>query len=87
MRNHIRKLCWFLYTALFLGAAVVSIMGYRQVALARLDRVHDRSTWLPKREIVHLIRYHGTDGLKITPEEVYIFRDAKWIRVMKRSRG
>jgi len=33
------------------------------------------------------MEYHGTDVLKITQDEVYIFRNAKWIPVLKRVHG
>jgi len=73
--------------ALFLCTVWVSVMGYRQIMLARSDKTLDLSTWLAKEEIVRLMRYHGTDGMKITPDGAYIFRDAKWILVMKRGQG
>lgn len=82
-----RALRWALYTALFVCAAWVSLMGYRQVMIARAENLHDLSTWLPKKEIVRLMRYHGTDGLKITQDEACIFRENRWIPVRKRGRG
>jgi hypothetical protein len=33
------------------------------------------------------MQYHGTDVLKITRDEVYIFRGSKWIPVLKRVHG
>jgi len=88
MRNGVRKkMGWFLCTALFGCGGWVSLMGYQQVMLARSEKLDDLSTWLPKPEIVRLMRYHGTDGLKITQDEVYIYRGEKWIPVRKRNRG
>lgn len=87
MRYVIRQIRWILYTALFLCAAWVSYMGHHQVQLARSERTLDLDTWLPKKEIVRLMRYHGTDGMKITQDVVYIHRGAKWIPVMKRNEG
>ena len=87
MRMDMQQVRWFLYTALFVCAAWVSLMGYRQVEFERSEKLHNVSTWLPKQEIVRLIRYHGTDGLKITQDEVYIYRVEKWIPVRKRNRG
>ena len=81
-----RKTKWILYIALFLCTVWVSVMGYRQVMLAHSENTLDLSTWLPKEEIVRLMRYHGADGMKITPDAAYIFRDAKWIVVLKRDR-
>ena len=87
MRMGMRRLRWLLYSALFVCGAWVSLMGYRQVELERSEKFHNVSTWLPKTEIVRLIRYHGTDGLKVTQDEVYIYRGERWIPVRKRSRG
>jgi hypothetical protein len=87
MRYGMRQMRWILYTALFLCTAWVSHMGHHQVQLARTERTLDLSTWVPKKEIVRLMRYHGTDGLKITQDVVYIYRDAKWIAVKKRNQG
>lgn len=82
-----RKAKRILNIALFLCTAWVSLMGYRQVTLAHSDNSLDLSTWLSKEEIVRLMRYHGADGMKITSDGAYIFRDAKWILVMKRYQG
>lgn len=81
-----RKAKRTLYIALFLFTAWVSVMGYRQVMLARSEKTVDLSTWLPKREIVRLMRYHGADGMQITQDAAYIYRDAKWVVVLKRDR-
>jgi hypothetical protein len=87
VRDAIRKMHWVLYTVFFASAAWVSVMGYHQVMLTRTEKLNDIATWLPKKEIVRLIRYHGTDGLKITQDEVYIYRGEKWIPVRKRNQG
>jgi len=76
-----------LYAALILSGMWVSAMGYHQIELARKEPLRDLSTWLSKKEISHLIRFHGTDGLKVTRDEVYIYRNDRWIPVMKRQRG
>jgi hypothetical protein len=34
-----------------------------------------------------MMRYHGTYGLKVTHDRVYIRRDSRWIEVLKRERG
>jgi len=88
MRFGMRVLRGFVHVAIFVCAVCVSVMGYRQILLVRSEQMADRSaTWLPKHEIVRLIRYHGTDGLKITRDEVYIYRDERWIPVRRRSKG
>ena len=87
MRRGMRQVRWLLYTALFMCAAWVSLMGYHQVVLAQSEKLHNVTTWLPKKEIVRLMRFHGTNGLKITQDEVYIYRGERWIPVRKRNRG
>jgi hypothetical protein len=83
-----RKTRWvLLYIAFSLCAAWLFLMGHRQVMLARAEKNVDLATWLPKKEVARLMRYHGADGLKVTRDEVYIFRDARWIPVMKRDPG
>ncbi|MBP2674093.1 MAG: hypothetical protein H6Q84_933 [Deltaproteobacteria bacterium] len=82
-----RRMRWVLYIALFLCTVWVSRMGYRQVLLVQSEKTVDIGTWLPKKEIVRLMRYHGADVMKVTQDEVYIYRDARWIPVRKRDRG
>ncbi|HSL92176.1 MAG TPA: hypothetical protein VK863_05970 [Candidatus Limnocylindrales bacterium] len=41
--------------------------------------------WITRVESVRLMRYHGTNGLKVTNDRVYIWRDSRWIPVMKRN--
>ena len=60
-------------------------MGYHQVVAADSDAVPDLNTWLPKHEIVRLMRYHGADGMMVTPEAAYIMRNSAWIPVLKRQ--
>ncbi|MBE0569899.1 MAG: hypothetical protein IH576_04580 [Deltaproteobacteria bacterium] len=83
-----REIRWIpVYIAFSLCAAWVFLMGYQQVMLARAEKTVDPTSWLSKKEIARLMRYHGAEGLKVTQEEAYIFRDARWIPVMKRNPG
>ncbi|MEW6719489.1 MAG: hypothetical protein AB1346_03470 [Thermodesulfobacteriota bacterium] len=82
-----RKMLWLLYIALVVSTVCVFSMGYRQVTLVKADKVFDLTSWVPKKEIVRLMRYHGADGMKITRDAVFIFRNAQWIPVMKRDPG
>ena len=75
------------FTLLFLLAVGIFLMGFNQFAGARSARNLDLTTWLPKKEIVQLMRFHGTEALKITEDEVYIRRGSKWIPVLKRGQG
>jgi hypothetical protein len=48
---------------------------------------HDASAWITRKEIRYLMRFHGTDALKITEDEVFIMRNGQWLTVLKRGRG
>lgn len=39
------------------------------------------TTWLSKSKASQIMRYHGTNAIKITADQVYIMRDGSWIRV------
>jgi hypothetical protein len=51
------------------------------------EKNRDLSTWVTQQEILHLTRFHGTDALKITEDEVFIRRNSQWLPVLKRSQG
>ena len=82
MRNGHWTIRFALYTVLFLCTAWVSLIGLSRFAL-HVGEVSDRS-WVPETQVQHLMEYHGTGVLKITRDEVYVFRDSKWIPVLRR---
>ena len=41
--------------------------------------------WVSKDTLVSLARDHGVLSLKITEDQAFIWRNAKWIPVLKRS--
>jgi hypothetical protein len=43
--------------------------------------------WVSKDTLVLLAKRHGTTALKITEKEALIWRDARWIPVLKRSKS
>ena len=43
------------------------------------------TTWLTKEKARKIMRYHGTNGIKITEDRVYIKRDGRWICVYRDS--
>jgi hypothetical protein len=43
--------------------------------------------WITRTDGLRLMRYHGTNELKITDDQVYIWRDSKWIPVLKRKQA
>jgi hypothetical protein len=85
MRNRHWTIRFAVYIVLLLCTAWGSILGFSRFALY-LGEVADR-TWVPDTQVQHLMQYHGTDVLKITRDEVYIFRGSKWIPVLKRVHG
>lgn len=87
MRNGKKAARWFLYAALTVGTACVSLMGYEQVMQVRSEKTLDLTTWVSKKRIAQLMQFHGTDGLKVTRDEVFILRDSRWVPVMKRRSG
>ena len=42
--------------------------------------------WVSKDTLIKLAKYHGTKALKITDKEALIWRDARWIPVLKRDK-
>ena len=82
MRNRHWMIRIALYTVLFLATAWGSLVGLSRFVIYKTE-VSDR-TWVPEIQIRELMEYHGTQVLKITQDEVYVFRNAKWIPVLKR---
>jgi len=87
MKSKMKTIRYMLYFALFLCAVWVSVMGYNQVVLARSEKTPDLTTWLPKKEIAQLMRFHGTDILKVTHDAVFIPRGSEWVLVLRRDQG
>jgi hypothetical protein len=44
---------------------------------------YQADSWVSQEELLSLSRYHGTDALKITEFEVSIWRNEKWVPVLK----
>jgi len=76
-----------LYSVLFLCAVWISHMAYNQIMAIKADRTLDRIDWVSSQQTRRLMRFHGTDALKITRDKVYIWRDSMWIPVLKRGQG
>ncbi len=68
--------CVLLFCILFTGPA-----GGRDYS----DSLGDDhvTTWLSNAKARQLMRYHGTNGLMITSDKVYIKRDGRWICVYR----
>ncbi|NJD61342.1 MAG: hypothetical protein FIA93_01305 [Deltaproteobacteria bacterium] len=67
---------------LVLWLPLVVCMDYPE---AKEEKGHADALWVDRTERLRLARYHGTQALKITDEVVYIWRDSKWVSVLKRK--
>ena len=85
MKNSRKIISYMVYIALFVGTVMVSHMGYNQVMLTRSEKALDLATWLPKKEITQLMRFHGTDIMKITQDAVFIPHGTQWVPVLRRD--
>jgi hypothetical protein len=72
-----------LYTGFFICISWLSLVGFSRFVL-HLDELSAR-TWVPETQVAQLMRHHGTDVLKITRDEVFIFRNDKWVPVLRRG--
>jgi hypothetical protein len=70
-----------IYLALFL----VLLSGVRFEPAPRNFPSYE-DLWISKDTLVKLARYHGTMALKITEKEALIWRDARWIPILKRKK-
>lgn len=68
--------CVLLLCTLFTGPA-----GSRDYVDPRNDAYV--TTWLSAEKARQLMRYHGTNGIMITSDKVYIKRDGRWICVYR----
>lgn len=70
---------------IYLALLLVVLSGVRfEPAPKKFPSFED--LWIPKETIVRLARYHGTKALKITEEEALIWRDARWVPVLRRNK-
>ncbi len=71
---------FWLLMGLFLAGLFLSTPSYRGVTD---DYQNDPNvtTWLSKSKARQIMRYHGTNAIKITADRVYIRRDGRWICV------
>jgi hypothetical protein len=76
---------WILVMLGFLLVLWLPLVAYMNYPEAKEEKGHADTLWIDRTERLRLARYHGTQALKITEEVVYIWRDSKWISVMKRK--
>ncbi len=61
---------------------LIALFAFTAVREERAAFSHAES-WVSKQRLRSLARYHGTDALKITENEVFIRRGGHWIPVWK----
>ena len=75
------------FTLMFLFAAWLPLVGYAHFMETKAERTLSPTTWVTGTEIQHLMKFHGTNVLKITDDQVLIWRTGKWIPVLERHHG
>ena len=71
---------------LFLAAVTLWLffVGFAYALAKMMGPATSRAySWVSREQLHSLARYHGTDALKITEHEVFIWRDGEWIPVLK----
>jgi len=71
------------YIALLLLVAVCSI----RIEPAPKQFPSYEELWVSKDTLARLARYHGVLSMKITDDQAFIWRNARWIPVLKRNRS
>jgi hypothetical protein len=78
-----KKIACILLAAVTLWLVIVFFAnGMAKIAVSASSRAH---SWVSKEKLRSLARHHGTDALKITELEVFIWRDGDWIPVLKKK--
>ena len=72
------------HTVIFLLFLAVLALGCFAFLRACVQYRHDYD-WVSKKERVSMMRYHGTQALRITEDTVFIWRGGKWIPVKKKE--
>lgn len=78
---------WVLFILGFLLAMWLPLVAYVHSPQLKARNELSEPGWIDRTERLRLMRYHGTQGLKITHDGVYIWRDSKWIQVLKRGKA
>ena len=76
---------WVLVMLGFLLALLLPLVAYMNYPQEKAEKGRAEALWIDRTERLRLARYHGTHALKITDEVVYIWRDNRWISVLKRK--
>ena len=78
-----KKIACILLAAVTLWFVIVFLAnGMAKITMSASSRAY---SWVSKEKLRSLARYHGTDALKITELEVFIWRDGGWIPVLKKK--
>jgi len=78
----VKRLLVMLGILLALWLPLLAFVHYLEITVGKdISKV----MWITRADSLRLMRYHGTHGLKVTHDRVYIWRDSRWIPVMKRK--
>jgi len=70
--------------AIFLGivgSIITILLVCMFIFIFSSDPINNTRTYIPRKELHRIQRYHGTKALKIVGEKVWIWRDGGWLRV------
>lgn len=76
------RLVTLLLVGLFLSCVLIARPG-GQVVPEDYQKDPNVTTWLTKEKARQIMRYHGTNGIMVTEDSVYIKRDGRWICVYR----
>src|SRR3990170_7419711 len=78
-----KKIACILLAAVTLWFVIVFLAnGMAKITMSASSRAY---SWVSKEKLRSLARYHGTDAVKITELEVFIWRGGGWIPVLKKK--
>lgn len=76
---------WVVVMAAFLLALWLPLVASVHYLERKTAKEHSDPLWITRSEGIRLMRYHGTNGLKITDDRIYIWQDSRWIQIVKRK--
>jgi hypothetical protein len=87
MKNIASSVKWFVVIVGFLLALWLPLVASVHYLEMKEGKDPAEPLWITRTESLRLMDYHGTNGLKITQDRAYIWRDSKWIQVAKRKQA
>ncbi len=85
MKTIVSFMKWLAIMTFFLLVLWLPLMTAVHYMEKKAMEAPTETAWFSAAEVHKLMRYHGTLGLKITSDRVFIRQDGKWIEVLKRK--